>query len=187
MAFQPHTYRNDSPSKSLLTTISSGCKSPVLKIKFCNLVRPFRYPNSPNIPRYSITVAADEKADREFIDILKDIEASEQIPSIIKPETLKKGNDYVRTGKFLIKFQGKDKPPVYVMNENNELEPIELQDELAPGESVQITYDILRYTKRKRASDDEETPTEHGLSYKLISIVYFPSVSQSSDEVPDEF
>jgi hypothetical protein len=160
-------YKNPQAGSPLLSTISSGCKTPVLEIKFCNLIKPFYYPNSPMIPRYSITCLVDPKEHKEFLDGVKSIEKNEGVDSIIKFDTKKEDGQTVNTGKLLIKFQSKEIIPVYLKKDNQEEELIELEDELARKEKVIVVYDILRYTKKNTVQ------TEHGLSFKPTSILYF--------------
>lgn len=161
-------YKNPNPGQALLTTISAGCKTPVLEIKFCNLVKGFYYPNS-SIPRYSITCVVDPIENKEFLKEIQAIEKNEKVESIIKYETAKEDGKQVNTGKLIIKFQSKDMIPVYVKPAGGEPELIELQDELAKGEKVFVIYDILRYTKKNTMT------TEYGLSFKPSCIYYYPT------------
>lgn len=158
-------YKNPQVGQPLLATISSGCKTPILEVKFSTLLKPFYYPNSPTIARYSITCLIDAKSDAEFLKNLQTIEKNEGVATIIKHETKKEGSVPVYTGNFLIKFQSKDKIPCYT----EDGEPVELEDELARGEKIMVEYDILRYTKKGTAQ------TEHGISFKPTSIFYYPS------------
>lgn len=160
------TYRNPQPGQPLITTISSGCRTPILEVKFCNLLKAFYYPNSPTVPRYSVTCAVDPEAHKEFLKGIQTIEKNEKVESIIKNETVKENNEHLNTGKVLIKFQSKDLIPVYLPT--NPPEILELEDELARGERIMIIYDILRYTKKNTMK------TEHGLSFKPSCIYYYP-------------
>lgn len=170
-------YKNLQPGQPLITTISSGCRTPILEIKFCNLVKPFYYPNSPTIPRYSVTCVVDPKENKEFLVGVQTIEKNEKVETIIKNETSKEDGEPVTTGKLLIKFQSKEIIPVYVMAENGEPEQIELEDELARGEKIMIIYDILRYTKKNTMK------TEHGISFKPSCIYYYSSTPLDRKEV----
>ena len=162
-------YRNPQPGQPLITTISSGCKTPLLDIKFCNLVNPFRYPNSPTIPRYSVTCVVDPQEHKEFLKGIQTIEKDEKVDTIIKNDYTKEGGENLTTGKVIIKFQTKDIIPVYVYNDKNEPEQIDLEDELKRAEKVVVVYDILRYTKKNTMK------TEHGISFKPSCIYYYPS------------
>ena len=171
MTTNRQVYKNPQPGQPLITTISSGCRTPILKVKFCNLVNPFRYPNSPTIPRYSVTCVIDPELHKEFLRGIQTIERDEKVESIIKNETSKENNELVNTGNVLIKFQSKDVIPVYLgeaHSKNETTSPMVLEDELARGEDVLVIYDILRYTKKNTMK------TEHGISFKPSCIYYIP-------------
>lgn len=172
MATDKKVYKNPQPGQPLISTISTVCQTPKLEVKFCNLVKPYYYANSPTIPRYSITCVVDPELHKEFLKGIQTIEKNEEVDSIIKNETIREAGEHVTTGKVLIKFQSKDKIPVYSIQkgngENFTPELIDLEDELAKGEDVVVTYDILRYTKKNTMK------TEHGLSFKPTSIYYYP-------------
>jgi hypothetical protein len=169
MAQAKQVYKNPQAGQPLITTISSGCKTPVLEVKFCNLVNPFRYPNSPTIPRYSVTCVLDPEVHKEFIKGIQTIEKDEKVESIIKNETVKQEGEHVTTGKVLLKFQSKEMIPVYKAGTfpKGETPKIELEDELGKGEKVVIIYDILRYTKKNTMK------TEHGISFKPSCIYLY--------------
>lgn len=165
-------YKNPQAGTPLISTISSGCKTPVLEVKFCNLVNPFRYPNSPTIPRYSVTCVIDPELHKEFLKGIQTIEKDEKVETILKNETVKENNNAVNTGKVLIKFQSKDIIPVYIQKKNCKPEPIGLEDELAKGEKIVVIYDILRYTKKNTMK------TEHGISFKPSCIYLYEKEGQ---------
>lgn len=162
-------YKNPTPGQPLITSISSGCKTPLLEIKYCNLVNAFYYPNSPTIPRYSITCVVDPEINKEFLKSIQVIEKNEKVDTIIKNECMKEGKEVLTTGKVLIKFQSKDIIPVYVKGADGKAELIDLEDELARSEKIVVVYDILRYTKKNTMK------TEHGISFKPSCIYYYPS------------
>jgi hypothetical protein len=169
MEAEKQTYKNPKVGTPLISTISSGCKTPMISVKFCNLLNPFYYPNSPTVPRYSITCVVNPNEHKEFLEGLQAIEANEKVDSIIKFDSEKKGTERLTTGNLLIKFQSKEKILIYVQtNSKKEPDLIELEDELARGEKVIVLYDILRYTKKYSAN------VEHGLSFKPTSIFYYP-------------
>ena len=173
MATARQVYKNPQPGQPLISTISTGCKTPLLEIKYCNLVNPFRYPNSPTIPRYSITCIVDPKEHKEFLKGIQAIERDEKVETIIKNDYVKEDGEHLTTGKVLIKFQSKDIIPVYLGGESHDKstgpQQIELEDELARAEKVMVVYDILRYTKKNTMK------TEHGISFKPSCIWYYPS------------
>jgi len=165
---QNPTYKNPQAGVPLMTTISSGCKSPILRIKYSNLLHPFYYPNSPKIPRYSVTCLADPEKDKEFLEGIRTIEKNEGVDSIIKNDAVKKDDEYVTSGLLVIKFQSKDQIPVYLHSNDTTPQLIALEDELAKNEQVIITFDILRYTKKSNVGVD------HGISFRPSAIYYIP-------------
>lgn len=171
MATAKQVYKNPQNGTPLISVISSGCKTPLLDIKFCNLIKPFYYPNSPTIPRYSITCLVDPEEHKEFLRGIQTIEKNEKVETIIKNDAVKEGSEHFTTGKVLVKFQSKENVPVYMGGEfpRGECPLIELEDELARGEKVVVVYDILRYTKKNTMK------TEHGISFKPSCIYYYPS------------
>lgn len=161
------TYKNTQGTTPLITSISSGCHTPILKVKFCNLIKAFFYPNSPTIPRYSVTCIINPEEHAEFLKGIQTIEKHEGVESILKQETEKSEGSHVATGNILIKFQTRDKIPVYQVDENNKATEVELEDELAQGENICVTYDILRYTKKNSQK------TEHGITFKPSAIYLY--------------
>lgn len=161
-------YKNPTPGQPLITTISSGCKTPLLSIKYCNLLKPFYYPNSPTVPRYSITCVVNPKMHKDFLLGIQTIEKNEKVETIIKNDYTKEGNEAVTTGNVIVKFQSKDQIPVYIQHPNQNPEQIELEDELARGEKIVVVYDILRYTKKNTMK------TEHGISFKPSCVYFYP-------------
>ena len=163
---QSKVYKTPQSGQPLISTISTSCRTPTLEVKFCNLVNPYRYANSPTIPRYSVTCVIDPKLHEDFLNAIQCIEKSEEVDTIIKNETEKEGDKHLTTGKLLIKFQSKDVVPVFCGGEyaKGETPKIELEDELQKGEKIVVVYDILRYTKKNTMK------TEHGISFKPICI-----------------
>jgi hypothetical protein len=169
MSTQPRKqYKAPVEGQPLMTVILSGCKTPILDVKFCNLIKPFFYPNSPNVPRYSITCVIDPIKHKDFLKSLQDIEREEKVDTILKNESNKEGDSHLNTGKILVKFQSKMKIATFVIEGEGKPEEIDLQDELAKGEKIYVMYDVLRYTKKNSLK------TEHGLSFKPTAIYYYP-------------
>lgn len=168
MTTQKQVYKNPQAGTPLITTISSGCRTPLLDVKFCNLIKPFYYPNSPTVPRYSVTCVVDPEKHAEFLNGIQTIEKNENVDSILKKETVKENGEHTTTGNIIIKFQSKDNIPIFVVYTGQEPVPLELEDELAKEEKIMIVYDILRYTKKNTMN------IEHGLSFKPTQIYYYP-------------
>lgn len=160
---------NDKKGKEapLLSVISAGIESPIGKVKFSNLVKPFYYPNSPKIPRYSITVIFDPALHGEFLEGIESIEKNEGVDSIIKKETYKKDGENVQSGNVIIKFQTKEKIKTFLCKKNNPEMPVEgqfLEDEIPKDSKIRVVFEILRYTKKNPFK------VEHGLSFKPTEI-----------------
>ncbi len=170
-------YKNPQAGQPLITTISSGCRTPILEVKFCNLVNPFRYPNSPTIPRYSVTCVIDPEEHKEFLLGIRTIETDEKVETVVKNESEKGKNGHNQTGKMLLKFQSKELIPIFLAGDfaKGETPQVELEDELAKGEKIVVVYDILRYTKKNTAE------TEHGLSFKPTCIYYYATEEALND------
>lgn len=174
MAQAKSVYKNPQSGQPLISTISTGCKTPRLEVKFCNLFKPYYYANSPTIPRHSVTCLVDTEIHKDFLNGVQTIEKNEKVDSIIKNETVKEGDQHVTTGKVLIKFQSKDVIPIYIVNKLMDSEkesepiPLELEDELGKGEIIMVVYSILRYTKKNTMK------SEHGISFKPSCIYYYP-------------
>lgn len=168
MAETKQVYKNPQTGKPLITSISSGCLTPIMPVKFCNLVNAYRYPNSPTVQRYSVTCVIDPKEHKDFLNGLQAIEKAEKVESMLKNEVTKENGVSVLSGKILIKFQTKDVIPVFVKNAQGEDIPLALEDELAAGEKISVIYEILRYTKKNTMQ------TEHGISFKPTAIHYYP-------------
>ena len=165
------TYTSPQAGKPLISSVMSGVSTPMLEIKFCNLIKPYYYKNSPSIPRYSITAFLDPIEHKEFIKMVQGIEKSEGVESILKMDTEKDGNEYVQTGKYVIKFNTKDIIPVFVYCPDSDIEkmqPLTLEDELARGEKIVVNFEILRYTKKN------SNQNECALSMKPNSVHYYP-------------
>jgi hypothetical protein len=102
---------------------------------------------------------------------MQTLEKNEGVDTIIKNDTKRSKSGITMTGKLNIKLQSKDPIPVYVKEnlDDEKEELIELEDELAKGEKVIVYYEILRYTKKNTMK------TEHGISFKPVSIFYYPN------------
>lgn len=169
------TYKAPTQGQSLVSVVVSNCMTPLLSVKFSNLLKAYYYNNSPTIPRYSVTVVFSPETHKEFLKVIQTIEKNEKVETIIKNDSTKEEDGYFNTGDLLIKFQNKDKVPVFCVNEGQNFEDaqeIELEDELARGEKVQVVYDVLRYTKK-----NVPTGNQYGISFKVNKVFYFPALS----------
>src|SRR5277367_1155622 len=102
MAKEKNVYTNPQAGQPLITVISSGCKTPIVNVKFCCLVNAYYYPNSPTIPRYSITCLCDPEEHKEFLKGIETIETNEHVETILKADTTKdnKQKELQKTGKI---------------------------------------------------------------------------------------
>lgn len=161
-------YKAPTQGASLMTTLFTGLKTPIVEVKFSNLIKPFYYPNSPNIPRYSVTCALNPEVHEAFIESVARIEKTENVESILKNDSSKEEDGYIQTGKILLKFQSKNKVPTFVIEGDGHPEEIDLQDELAKGEKIHVMYDVLRFTKKNSLT------AQYGLSFKPTAIYFYP-------------
>jgi len=115
MAIKKQTYTSPKAGQSLITVIASGCKTPIIEVKYSNLIKPFYYPNSPKIPHYSITCIIDPAEHLEFLEGIHSIEKNEHVDTVIKTDAVKKNGEFITSGKSVMKFQGKDKIPIFVL------------------------------------------------------------------------
>lgn len=159
--------------KELASTVLRNYQSPVMKIKFSNLANPFFYPTTPTIPRYSVTCVIDPVKNGEFLKMLRQIEEKDNITSTIKEETSKdkQSGSTFTTGKYLIKFNGKDKIPVSFVKNDRALPPDSAIEEPKWGTECSVIFDIVRYIKKGT--------TEKGLSFQP-SLVYIHESAQNS-------
>ena len=131
--------------KSLTETIMSGFKSPPLKVKYSNNTKAFYYPNSPTIPRYSLTCTVDPREQKEFIKTIKTIETNEKCASSpLKVDTVKSEGEHIQTGLVMLKFSDKKPVPIFT----DEHCSSQFEGELPVGTDVIVKFDITRYTQK---------------------------------------
>lgn len=169
-------YKNKKNGASLLSTIVNNLESPKMSVKFCSLVNPYSYKNSPSVPRYSVTCILCPEKDAAFLETIHAIEKNIGVETILKNDTVKKNGDYLLTGKIVIKFQSKNFIPVYWANSDGTFSPTTLEDELGAGEEVSVIFDILKYTK-KNAFDS----SEYGMSFMPTKIIFYPKDEDNGD------
>jgi len=166
-------YQAPVAGKALTSVVVQGLRTPILRAKFCNNQKPFYYPNSPQIPRYSITCLVDPEADAEFIKTISSIEKRENsAQTVLKADITKNDGGFVNTGLCLLKFNDK-KPIVVVQRIGEELSPYSSHEDLPMGSEVMIDFDIIRYTKKGSS--------EVGLSLRpsLITLIVKKTQPQS--------
>ena len=146
--------------RALTEIIMSGMKSPTMKVKFSGNTKPFYYPNSPTIARYSITCTVDPAVEKEFVKSIKAIEVSERCPtSPLKTDANKEGQTYIQTGLIQIKFMASKPIPVFA----DEACTQPITDELDRGSELVMIFDISRYTHKESGAA--------GLSFKPVKAI----------------
>jgi hypothetical protein len=173
------SYEVPKVGQPVTSIIQTDARTPKLKVKFCNIITPFHYPNSPGVPRYSVTCVLDPEEHRDFIEKIIKLEKKE---NIIGSQTLKEdvfkdeSGHMVKSGKFNMKFQTRDKIPVVVVKEGFPNTPTEIKNEIVFGDQVVIIFEVMRYTKKGLSSDMNK-----GISYQPKLVYLYPhevSVSQ---------
>lgn len=169
---KPPVYQRPVAGQAVTSILYKDAKTPKLKVKFSNVVNPFNYPNSPTVPRWSITCLLDPELDVEFISKIEKLEAKESIQGsqTLKDDVFKdREGQIVKSGKYIMKFQTRDKIPVIVMKPGFPQIPAELKQEIAFGDSVILIFDIVRYTKKGVSIDMNK-----GVSYQPKMIYLYP-------------
>lgn len=165
-------YQRPVAGQAVTSVLHKDAKTPKFKVKFSNVVNPFYYPNSPTIPRWSITCTVDPEVDAEFIQKIEKLESKESIQGsqTLKDDVYKdREGQIVKSGKYIMKFQTRDKIPVIVMKAGFPSVPAELKQEIAFGDSVMIVFDVIRYTKKGLSIDMSK-----GVSYQPKLIYLYP-------------
>lgn len=169
---RPPVYQRPVPGQAVTSILLKDAKTPKLKVKFSNVVNEFYYPNSPTVPRWSVTCLLDPETDHEFISKIENLEAKENIQGshTLKDDVYKDRNgQIVKSGKYIMKFQTRDKIPVIVVKPGFPQIPAELKQEIAFGDSVVLVFDIVRYTKKGFSVD-----LNKGISYQPKMIYLYP-------------
>lgn len=150
-AEQKNFYNRPVAGQPVTSVIAQNIETPLLRVKFSNIVNPFFYPNSPTVPRYSITCVLEPDSHEQFIKKLIHIEKKEGIidSQIFKDEIFKDTSGQVfKTGNHLIKFQNRERVPVTIVQEGEESLLESLITEIPPDNKVKVVFDIIRYSKR---------------------------------------
>lgn len=163
--------------------LAKEAKSPRVKVKFANVLTPFFYPNSPQVPRHSVTCIFDPDMHKEFIQKVHALEAKEKVENnqTFKPDTVKEeaSGQIVTSGKLMMKFQTRDKIPVIVCKDGFPQTPAELRQELIAGDEVIVVFDVVRYTKRVQPGQSAA-----GISYQPKLIYLYPCEQKQTTAHP---
>lgn len=177
------TYQRPVAGKPVTNTIVQNARTPKLKVKFSNVIKPFFYPNSQNVPRFSITCIVDPDQHMEFISKIQKLESSEYIidSQTLKDDVIKDNLGHIVTsGLHLMKFQTRDRIPVFRMNATGQKTPVNMISEIPYGDEIIIVFDVLRYTKKVAPG----LPNK-GVSYQPKTI-YLVTEKPESEQVPIE-
>lgn len=183
---KPPVYQRPVAGQAVTSILYKDAKTPKIKVKFSNIINPFRYPNSPTIPRWSITCLLDPgiESDHEFIGKIEKLEAKESIQGsqTLKDDVFKdREGQIVKSGKYIMKFQTRDKIPVIVMKPGFPQIPAELKQEIAFGDSVIIVFDVVRYTKKGVSIEMNK-----GISYQPKMIYLYPFEGEEESNYDQE-
>lgn len=172
-------YQRPVPGQAVTSILVKDAKTPRLKVKFSNIFNPFYYPNSPTIPRWSITCLVDPEKDHEFVEFIQKLEEKENIKDFsLKDDVLKdRDGQIVKSGSYQIKFQTRDKIPVIVCKPGFPQLPAEIKQEIAFGDRAIILFDIMRYTKKGVSVEMNK-----GISYQPKMIYLYPYEGEEFDD-----
>ncbi len=183
---KPPVYQRPVPGQAVTSILHKQVKTPKIKVKFSNVVNAFYYPNSPTVPRWSITclLDPDKEQDQEFIAKIERLESRENIQGshTLKDDVFKdRDGQIVKSGKYIMKFQTRDKIPVIVVKPGFPQIPAELKQEVAFGDQVIVVFDIVRYTKKGMSVEMNK-----GISYQPVLIYLHPFEGESEIEEQQE-
>lgn len=126
-----------SPPKQFVTTINKSLKTPIVRLKYCYLAKPFYYPGS-HIGRYSITLLFNKsiKADDKFLTELEKIATKEGVTQL----------GYLDNGDISLKFQTKEKPVLFSIESGKETpNRIELDHDVPEGFKASVEFELNTY------------------------------------------
>ena len=176
---QPNTFKKSVHGRSQTPILISGWRTPKLKVIFSNIVKPFYYPNSPQMARYSLTVVVDPICHKEFMDKMKKMEHNENCATQFRDEMKKdeSGNPQI-TGNSILKFQTKEGIPIFKML-NGQPVPYETLKELPRDTEVDVTFEVARYTSKQTG--------QNGLSCRAMQILIhsMPEIAYKSYDAPE--
>ncbi len=176
-------YQRPVSGQAVTSIIQKDYKSPKLKVKFSNIFIPFYYPNSPTVARWSVSCLVDPEIDQEFVQNISAIEEAENVQGsqTFKDDVYKdRDGQIIKSGKFLMKFQTKDKIPVIVIKAGFPEVPADMKQEISFGDYAVVVFDIVKYTKKN-------VPFElnKGISYQPKMIYLYPSDEENNHAPQD--
>lgn len=180
-------YQKPVAGQPVTIPVCTSAKTPSIKVRWCNILKPFYYPASPGVARYSITCLLDPNnpEHEKFIKNLIAMENKEGTDTVLKDDICKnEDGEPVKSGLHLIKFQTKDKVKILKIKDSVAQE-VSLSEELPYGSDVIITFDVIRYQQRIANQNPKK-----GLNFKPKSVtivsVSTPSNTFQNKETEEE-
>ena len=181
---QPNQYRKPAPPRSLTPTLISGWKTPKLKVIFSNVIKPYYYPNVPQVPRYSITLVVDPIKNMDFVDQVTKMEKNENCATQFRVEIKKDENGFSNpTGKYLMKFHTREDIPIFKL-ENGKPVPFELTKEIPRDSELEITFDVSRYTSKQNGQNGLLSKATQILIHEMPTPTYKTYDAPESESAP---
>jgi len=152
------TKENKKPTQNeFVTSVHNSLKTPVTKLKYCYLAKPFFYPGS-HIGRYSITLLFDlsNKDHAAFLKTLEGIATKEGVEHL----------GYIDNGDVSLKFQTKDKPDLFALPKGKKkAKKIDLEHDVPEGFEASVEFQLNTYfnksTQKKAFNLCPKTITFH--------------------------
>lgn len=141
--YLPHNAQEN--AQQVIKTLKGCYQSPVLPVRFSSVKNPYKFANN-DIPRYSITLILDEKKNKHFISQLENLRTQQGAESFRSEMSFVNDKGFkIGTGKSLIKFQGKEKIPVYYKDGSE----LELTSEIPEKTLVSVEFEIRCYLNKR--------------------------------------
>lgn len=132
-------------AQQVIKKLGDSYETPVLAVKYSSVKRPYKFANN-DIPRYSITLILDDKKNRSFIDKLEGLRARQGAEKFRTEISFINNRGFkLSTGKSLIKFQRKEKIPIF----DTEGYELELTDEIPEKTRVSVTFEVKCYLNKR--------------------------------------
>lgn len=118
-------------------------ESPFFDLNFCAIASPHFFSGSP-VPRYKVSVLIDpdSKEGKPFLEELEEIAKANDVAQIANVNP---------SGKILISFQGREKPEIYLYDDEEKQEfELELEHDLQKKTAkCKVLFDLKKYYHRR--------------------------------------
>jgi hypothetical protein len=142
---------NDTPkqestdTQQVIKLLDGHYQTPVLPVKYSSVKKPYKFANN-DIPRYSITLILDEKKNKSFISKLESLRTQQGAENFRNELSYVNERGFkISSGKSLIKFQRKEKIPVY----DKSGEELELTAEIPEKTMVSVVFEVRCYLNKR--------------------------------------